>query len=183
MKTEEKKSKTRLSTMQLAAALRALADALEDKTASVPEGWPADFRTIRKLSLKIKPKNADLFTVKVKSLRIAGPAPRREAEKSRSVQKDSRQYSQLKKQMKKNFNAIGESLAAGVHPDKSTVTKFLRDSKAMTTYPDMGSAYYAEYLQAIDRLDRMLQSGSLDEGRIEHEKIRRLKNQCHKRFK
>jgi len=189
MDTLETKSKRKMTPRQLADGLRGLADVFDGKAATVPDGWPEDFRTVKKLSLKIKTRDGDSLSVRLKTARIAGtkdadrPQTRKGKPRRDSNGGKPHSYTDLKKQMKKTFNAIGASLAKDAAPTDSLLSKFLKDSESMTMYPDKGAEFYGEFRKSCDRLGRMLRSGNLDAARSAYEELHRLKNQCHKRYK
>ncbi|WP_373500108.1 GAK system XXXCH domain-containing protein [Desulfococcus sp.] len=177
-----------LTQAQLANFFRNLADRLsgaaqdaDDSSAadSVAAPNPGEFK---KLKISIK-GDAGGFSLKWKSKAmirradaegegIAAPADEREVK-----------YKTLKKRMKANFKAVTESLGADVMPGEAAVAAFLEDSRLMTTFPDKGAEFYADYERACTDFSRAFAAGDLGACKAAGVTLNQLKKDCHGRYK
>ncbi len=191
MKPNEKKLKRSMTAPETAAIFRRMAKVLEGNGPAVEdpvEGLLADFS---KATIKLKRKGGRI-TFKAKAETADGPTaaagtdapePIPATETPRGSDPAKPKYKALKKRMKSTFGRIGDSLAEDRLPDGETVTAFLTDSKLMVTYPGYGDPFYGDYSEACRRLASAFDDRRWGAFKEAYLALRRLKSDCHDRFK
>jgi XXXCH domain-containing protein len=93
------------------------------------------------------------------------------------------EYKVLKERMKADFRQIRRSARRRGSPDMELVRAFCSDARLMTEYPGKGDEYYPEFLDRVARMTAAAERG--DRAALEDAVavVRRMKKECHKRFK
>lgn len=92
-------------------------------------------------------------------------------------------YKSLKKKMKKSFSSIGDYIEAGKMPPDDLVALFLDQSILMTSIPDYGDEFYAEYDNACQEFKKAFENSSLTDTIAAYNELKMIKKSCHKKYK
>ena len=92
-------------------------------------------------------------------------------------------YKALKKEMQTTFRQIGTKITTNQVPDDPLMRAFQKEIRAMVRYPDRGEPHYNTFEAACRRLVRACQGSQMDELRQAFEALKRMKKDCHARYK
>lgn len=92
-------------------------------------------------------------------------------------------YGKLKKMMKRSFNALSREVLSEKMPEKEILANFLAQSARMVTYSGRGDEHYARYSDACFALEQACNTGDLERMHQAWERIVRIKQDCHQRYK
>jgi len=104
-------------------------------------------------------------------------------EESEERQDERPEYKALKERMKADFRQIRRSAGKRAPLDMELISAFCSDARLMTEYPGKGDEYYPEFLERVQIMAAAAERG--DRAALEDAVavVRRLKKECHKRFK
>ncbi len=183
MKGNEQKVKRHLDATQAAAVFRAIADVLAGTAASNADEIAGLFEDFKKANLKLKRKGANIsLKAKVESALAAAPQAS-EMPASEAASQTKPKYKSLKKRMKSTFGSIGDSLREDRMPAPEAVKSFLEDSELMVGYAGYGDEYYGEYTNACRRFSEAYNGKNWAGLKTAYETLRKLKSDCHDRYK
>jgi XXXCH domain-containing protein len=177
----EHKIKKMLSREELGDYLHTLADALQN-AAEVHDQPLALLQTaFEKLELKCKRETKGFgLTLKLKAdsrgLPSKGKTPAASTHPAGS-------YKALKKEMQTTFKQIGVRIAANQIPGEQLIRTFQKEVIEMIGFPDRGEPHYDAFGAACRRLVEACQGRPMDEMRQAFESLKRLKKDCHARYK
>jgi XXXCH domain-containing protein len=181
MKTMEHKIKKSLSREELGDYLHTLADALHN-AAEVHDQRLALLQTaFEKLELKCKREtNGFGLTLKLKADSRGLPSKKKTPPASTHP---AGSYRALKKEMQTTFNQIGAKITANQIPDEQLIRSFQKEVIEMIGYPDRGEPHYEAFEAACRRLVGACQDKQMDDMRQAYEALKRMKKDCHARYK
>ncbi len=183
MKSREQKIKRELEPGQVADLFRSIADAIEGNAPVDGEETAGLFDDFYKASLKMKRKGSTIsLEAKVASTLPSVPESA-DAPSTGQRTPEKPKYKSVKKRMKSTFGSIRDSLAENRMPNTDTVASFLDNSRLMVSYEGYGDDFYTEYTDACQRFADAFESTDWSGIYAAYETIRRLKNDCHKRYK
>lgn len=195
MKDAERKIKQGLPFAEVPVYLRKLADALELKTADLPEELTDLPAPVGKLEIKAKAReNAWELKIKIKAapdhdgeagVPVGENLPPADATAATAADQPPIKYKALKKRMKSTFKDIGESLEMQKLPEPGILNSFLADSDLMTAFAGekYGERYYPEYTAACRQLAAAFEAKRWDAFKSAYAELDRMKKDCHKEFK
>ncbi len=104
-------------------------------------------------------------------------------EESEERHDGSPEYKVLKERMRADFRQIRRAARRRAPLDMELVRAFCLDARLMTEYPGKGDEYYPEFLDRVEIMAAAAERG--DRAALEDAvaAVRRLKKECHKRFK
>lgn len=177
----EYKIKKTLSRDELSRYLHTLADALENAEAVHDPQLAMLKNAFDKLELKCK-REVERFGIKLKlesddrGTPSAGPVRASSSEPSTT-------YKALKKRMQVTFKRLGAVIADNQIPNGPLLLAFQQDALEMIRFPDRGEPHYEAFEAACRRLAEASQNNQPGEVRQAFEVLKRMKKDCHARYK
>jgi len=177
----EHKIKKSLSREELGDYLHTLADAVQKATETHDQELALLQTAFERLELKCKREaNGFGLTLKLKAesreIHSKGKTPVASAAPAGS-------YKALKKEMQTTFKQIGVRIAANQIPGEQLIRTFQKEVIEMIGFPDRGEPHYDALGAACRRLVEACQGRRMDEMRQAFESLKRLKKDCHARYK
>ncbi|MCB2170101.1 MAG: GAK system XXXCH domain-containing protein [Deltaproteobacteria bacterium] len=177
----EHKIKKSLSREELGDYLHTLADAVQNAVEVHDQRLAILQTAFEKLELKCKRETKGFgLTLKLKAdsrgLSSKGKTPPATTHPAGS-------YRALKKEMQTTFKQIGAKITANQIPDAPLIRTFQKEIRAMVRYPDRGEPHYEAFEAACRRLVGACQNNRMDDMRQAYEALKRMKKDCHARYK
>jgi XXXCH domain-containing protein len=180
-KAMEHKIKKSLSREELGQYLHTLADAVQNAAGMHDHRLALLQTAFEKLELKCKREtNGFGITLKLKAdSREIPPKKKTPAASARP----SGSYKALKKEMQATFKQLGLKIAQNQIPDGQLLHTFQKEVIEMIGFPDRGEPHYDAFEAACRRLVEACQNNQMDEMRQAFEALKKMKKDCHARYK
>jgi len=176
------KIKKTLSREALGQYLHTLADAVQNVTEIHDQQLALLQTSFEKLELKCKREtNGFGLTLKLKA-KYSGNRAKGKTPPVPSA-RPAGSYKSLKKEMQTTFKQIGAKIAQNQVPDDPLVRTFQKQIRAMVSYPDRGEPHYKAFEAACQRLTEACRGNRPDDVRQAFETLRKMKKDCHARYK
>lgn len=201
---DKKQNKRMLSSHEAASYLRQLAGQLENGSVYFDE---ADMDVSGVVSLKESLKSkADKDTLKVK-LKIYGLGAHPGDDEDLSIDTESEEeddsesdheataednyasdsekpsYKKLKKRMQKSFKMINDQIKLEAIADLDEIQAFYKECLLMTSYSGKGDVYYPQLIAVAERILSTAEAGKFEAHSTAVADIKKLKAECHDRYK
>lgn len=177
----EHKIKKSMSREELGQYLRTLADAMQNAVTMDDQRLALLQTDFEKLELKCK-RETNGFGLTLKLKADLGGAPLKGKTRAASVD-PSEAYKALKKEMQTTFKQIAARIAANQIPDTPLIGTFQEASRAMVRYPNRGEPHYEAFETACRRLVSACQGNQMNDMRRAFATLKRMKKDCHARYK
>jgi XXXCH domain-containing protein len=177
----EHKIKKSMSREELGQYLHTLADAVQNAAEMDDQRLALLQTAFEKLELKCK-RETNGFGLTLKLKAELGGTPVKEKTRVASVG-PSGSYKALKKEMQTTFKQIGAKITTNQIPNAPLIRTFQKEIRAMVRYPDRGEPHYEAFEAACRRLVSACQGNQMDEMRQAFEALKRMKKDCHARYK
>ncbi len=177
----EHKIKKSLSREELGDYLHTLADAVQNAVEVHDQRLALLQTAFEKLELKCKRETKGYgLTLKLKADSRGLPSNKKTPPASTHP---AGSYRTLKKEMQTTFKQIGAKITANQIPDAPLIRTFQKEIRAMVRYPNRGEPHYNAFEAACRRLVGACQGSQIDDMRQAYEALKRMKKDCHARYK
>ena len=181
MKPKRIKIQKTLETSQIADFLRLLASEIEGSGAGGLQDFGVDLHNFNKLKVDLVKREGGQLHLKLK---IKDDAPLVKAKKPETEFEDiSNTYRPLKKQLAKNFKAIGRTIEGKVLPPAELIETFIKEAEQVVSFTGFGDEYYDEFIKECHALNDEYLKKNIEGIKGHYSQIVSLTRECHRRYK
>jgi len=169
-----------LSSNQIAAFLRLLADELEGKDNAEPNEFGGQLHGFNKLKISLIKQEGGQLSVRLK-IKDSPKTP--SASTSEFTDIAAQEYRPFKRLYKATFGEVTSCASKGVLPAADLIVRFMSESRQLISFQGFGDPCYDAYIQACQTMEQAVKDGNLSLFQEKVSAINALKKSCHQTYK
>ncbi|MDD5759684.1 MAG: GAK system XXXCH domain-containing protein [Desulfobulbaceae bacterium] len=169
-----------LSSNQIAAFLRLLADELEGKDNAEPNEFGNQLHGFNKLKISLIKQEGGQLSLRLKIKDSPKTPP---AATSQFIDTAEQEYRPFKQQYKATFTELTSCAHSGLLPAAELLARFMSESRKLISFQGFGDPCYDDYIQACLAMEQAVKDGELAHFQEKFSVLNALKKSCHQRYK